>query len=56
MELPNLGLVLAFMKHLQNVTENNMSDTARAQWDSHTAAEKETEYSLQNEARIKGSI
>jgi len=34
------------MKHLQNVTADNMSDMdgARRQWDSHTAAEKETEY------------
>ena len=36
--LPNL---LVFMKHLQNVTADNMSDMERVR---NTAAEKEAEY------------
>ena len=52
MELPNL---LAFMKHLQNVTADNMSDMERVRNGIRIRRLKKKR-NIQNEARIKCSI
>ena len=54
MELPNL---LAFMKHLQNVTADNMSDMERVRNGIRIRRlKKKRNILVQNEARIKRSI